>query len=379
MTRCAVDTGVSLHRRYGDGVGSTWVSRVRNYWLVTRVGVALVALSGLVVAPPASSATTLTYLALGDSYASGEGLAPFVGTNADHCDRSVESYPYLVATALGVTTAAPSFRDVACAGAKMSDLFLSVNGDASQASALTRGTDVASLTIGGNDVGFGPLAVSCLQLGALTTLATFHQMLCRDAIARAEQLLGAVRTGVSFATSLRARYHSRFVSTLLATLARLRAQQGTTDPAAGTKTWLVVVNYPVLLPPQRRASTPCQFGFGVTMSAHDASALRAINELLNAEILSTTRLYAQRHRDPGVVAVDVARSLQPLTCTTAVGASDVRSIDPANPSYSLHPLASGQQKMAALVTAALVARGLALSTPTTTSSTSTTTTTTIAP
>lgn len=258
----------------------------------------------------------------------------------------------------------------ACAGATMSDLFRGVRGDASQASALTRGTDVVSLTIGGNDVGFGPLALSCLQFGAITTLVTFHQALCRNVIARAERLLGAVRTGVSFATSLRARFHSRFASSLLTTLARLRAQQGVTDPVSGTPTWFVVANYPVLLPPQRRASTPCQFGFGVTMSARDAGALRAINELLNSEILSATRLYAQRHRDRGVLAVDVARSLQPLSCTTSVGTSDVRSIDPANPSYSLHPFASGQRKMAALVTTALAAHGVV---PTTTTTTSTTT------
>ena len=350
------------------------MTRVRHYWRATRVGVALAILAGVVVAPPASGATTVTYVALGDSYASGEGLAPFVGSNTDHCDRSIESYPYLVANALGVNTVAPTFRDVACAGAKMSNLFLGVDGDPSQASALTRGTDVVSLTIGGNDVGFGPLALSCLQLGAVSTFATFTQALCANAIDRAQRLLGAVRGRASFAASLRVRFPSRFAATLLSTLSRLRAQQGMTDPTLGTATWFVVANYPVLIPPQRSAS-PCQFGFGVTMSARDAAALRAINELLNAEILSTTRLYARRHHDHGVVAVDVARSLQPLTCTTSVGTSDVRSVDPANPSYSLHPFASGQSKMAALVTAALRIHGVKVVTTTTTSTTTSTTTT----
>ncbi len=356
------------------------VSSVRRYWRVTRLGAVLATLIFVAVVPPASGATSLTYVALGDSYASGECLAPFVSANADHCDRSVQSYPYLVAHALGVNAVAPSFRDVACAGAKMSDLFHGVNGDASQASSLTRGTDVASLTIGGNDVGFSSLAVSCLQLGALTTVFIFHQAICSDAIARAERLLGAVRTSASFAPSLRARYHSRFVSMLLTTLARLRSQQGVTSATTDTPTWFVVANYPVLLPPQRSASTPCQFGYGVTMNARDAGALRAVNELLNTEILSATRLYARRHHDRGIVAVNVAPSLQPLSCTTSVGTSDVRSLDPANPSYSLHPFASGQFKMALLVTAALSAHGLALRTWVTPTSTPTpTTSTTSAP
>lgn len=352
---------MTIQRKESLDVTSTRTLRCRSWLVVSLVGLALFA-----VAPRASGTTGVTYVALGDSYASGEGLAPFIGSDTDHCDRSTQSYPYLVAASLGLSTSATSFRDVACAGAKLSDLSLSVNADPTQLSALSAGTDVLSLTIGGNDIGFGPLALSCLNFGPASRIATFRQVLCSNAIDRAERLLGAVRGGPSFASSLRARFHSAFSSELTAMVARLRGRQGTRDAASETSTLFVVTNYPVLLPAQRSASTPCQFGLGVTMSARNAGALRAVNELLNSEILSTTRLYAQRHQDPGVVAVDVARSLKPLSCTLSPGAGDVRSLDPANPSYSLHPLASGQLKMAALISAALRTHGVSLVTTTTT-------------
>ncbi|OGL22556.1 hypothetical protein A2707_04535 [Candidatus Saccharibacteria bacterium RIFCSPHIGHO2_01_FULL_45_15] len=67
----------------------------------------------------------LTYLALGDSFASGEGETDdkyyFAGTNVKHekCHISSRSYPFLLANELGIRN---DTRSVACSGAKMEDI-----------------------------------------------------------------------------------------------------------------------------------------------------------------------------------------------------------------------------------------------------------------
>lgn len=94
-----------------------------------------------------------TYVALGDSYASGEGLAPY--DTSDGCHRSVEeSYPERL------TDYGPRRFDrltsVACSGALTGSVV------ATQTDALDARTRTVTLTVGGNDVGFAPVLVSCL-------------------------------------------------------------------------------------------------------------------------------------------------------------------------------------------------------------------------
>ncbi|KPM50650.1 hypothetical protein ACG83_39245 [Frankia sp. R43] len=96
--------------------------------------------------PPYSSATR--YVAMGDSYSSGLGGS---GVSLD-CGRSPQGYPTLWANAHGITT----FTDVTCAGAVTEDVL------ANQVSGLSAQTDVATITIGGNDVGLGSLVSNCL-------------------------------------------------------------------------------------------------------------------------------------------------------------------------------------------------------------------------
>ena len=140
-------------------------------------------------AAPLSAATALsistpTYVALGDSYASGEGipgarpdqwLSAF-GTpwlSKDGCDRSALSYPMLVAKAEGVTE---NFKFVACSGAVtgspsdassftngVGSLVNGSNGEPSQLQALSStNTTTVSLTIGGDDLGFATLLKDCM-------------------------------------------------------------------------------------------------------------------------------------------------------------------------------------------------------------------------
>ena len=105
------------------------------------------ALSLVLTATPASAA--VNYVALGDSYASGLGAGNYSGGS---CDRSAGAYPRLWANA----NHPASFAFVACSGATTTDV---IN---NQITALSASTTLVSVTIGGNDVGFSNVMVTCV-------------------------------------------------------------------------------------------------------------------------------------------------------------------------------------------------------------------------
>jgi lysophospholipase L1-like esterase len=113
------------------------------------------ALLGLVAATlaasPAQAATTVTYAALGDSYASGVGAGPYDPASGG-CDRSSRSYPALWAAAHSGT----QFTFVACSGATTTDVLNN------QLGALSAATTLVTVTIGGNDAGFVSVVTTCL-------------------------------------------------------------------------------------------------------------------------------------------------------------------------------------------------------------------------
>ncbi|HXT45890.1 MAG TPA: SGNH/GDSL hydrolase family protein [Pseudonocardiaceae bacterium] len=98
--------------------------------------------------PPVPS--TVNYAALGDSYSSGVGTGVYDPASGD-CARSPLSYPPLWAAEHNPA----GFRFVACSGATTGD----VRGD--QITALDPGTDLVTITIGGNDAGFADVLRTC--------------------------------------------------------------------------------------------------------------------------------------------------------------------------------------------------------------------------
>ena len=90
------------------------------------------------------------YVALGDSYSSGLGTGVYDAASGA-CARSPLSYP-----PLWVAEHQPaSFGFVACSGARTADV------SANQIPALQPGTDLVTITIGGNDAGFGVVLRTC--------------------------------------------------------------------------------------------------------------------------------------------------------------------------------------------------------------------------
>jgi lysophospholipase L1-like esterase len=106
-----------------------------------------VSLLTLLAAAPAAAASSVDYVALGDSYSSGVGAPGQTGT----CLRSNNGYPGLWAAAHSPR----SFTNLACSGAVTDDVL------STQVPALSSGADLISITIGGNDAGFAPTVLSC--------------------------------------------------------------------------------------------------------------------------------------------------------------------------------------------------------------------------
>ena len=108
----------------------------------------------LATATPASAASSVHYVALGDSYSSGVGAGSYIASSGS-CDRSPNAYSALWATAHAPAT----YASVACSGATTTTV---IN---SQLSALSASTTLVSMTIGGNDVGFANIMETCALHG----------------------------------------------------------------------------------------------------------------------------------------------------------------------------------------------------------------------
>ncbi|GAB7050138.1 SGNH/GDSL hydrolase family protein [Catenuloplanes indicus] len=105
-------------------------------------------LAAITVGPAAHADAPVDYVALGDSYSSGTGATGATGS----CMRSPNGYPQLWANRHETS----SFAFVACGGATTDDV------RATQVASLSAGTDLVTITIGGNDAGFAAGAISCV-------------------------------------------------------------------------------------------------------------------------------------------------------------------------------------------------------------------------
>src|SRR5688500_4909692 len=109
-------------------------------------------IAGLISAPSAHAAAP-SYVALGDSYASGTGTRSYI-SDGTSCQRSTYAYPSLIAASRGY---ALNFK--ACSGAKIPDV------TNNQLGALTTATNYVTISVGGNDAGFSSVLTECAQPG----------------------------------------------------------------------------------------------------------------------------------------------------------------------------------------------------------------------
>lgn len=137
----------------------------------------------LLAVAPAMAASSVDYVALGDSYSSGVGAPGQTGT----CLRSPNGYPGLWAAA----HAPKSFTNLACSGATTDDVL------STQVPALSSGADLISITIGGNDAGFAPTVLSCevsSDASCAATVAAAENDINQELPAKLDATYAAIRS-----------------------------------------------------------------------------------------------------------------------------------------------------------------------------------------
>jgi lysophospholipase L1-like esterase len=129
---------------------------------VAVVGVVVAALGGFAasVQGPAG-AQAGSYVALGDSFTAGP-LIPTQQPDPVGCFRSDHNYPHVVAASLQIS----AFRDASCSGAKTTNMTSPQNvnpGPANppQFDRLDAGTQLVTIGIGGNDIGYSEILENC--------------------------------------------------------------------------------------------------------------------------------------------------------------------------------------------------------------------------
>ncbi len=154
------------------------------------------------------------YVALGDSYTSGP-VIPVQRIDPIGCERSTNNYPALLARTLQIR----DYTDVSCSGAKTVNMtapqavpLLGVNPP--QFDALRPDTDLVTLTISGNDIGFTELIFTCARLSVTDPLGNpcqraataeggdFYAQRIAEAAPKVAQVLDGIRARSPHATVL---------------------------------------------------------------------------------------------------------------------------------------------------------------------------------
>jgi lysophospholipase L1-like esterase len=149
------------------------------------VSVAVAGLVSGIAAPAANAANTVNYVALGDSYSSGDGAGNYLSASGS-CDRSADAFPELWAAAHPSAT----FASVACSSATTASVI------SSQIRALSAKTTLVSITIGGNDAGFSSVMETCVlsltSSRCLKAVATAETFVADQLPTRLDQVLRAI-------------------------------------------------------------------------------------------------------------------------------------------------------------------------------------------
>ncbi|ONI83631.1 GDSL family lipase [Saccharothrix sp. ALI-22-I] len=253
------------------------------------------------------------YVALGDSYASGPFI-PHQRTDPLGCFRSTRNYASLVAERLGT-----KLTDVTCGGATTVDMTapqdVLFGPNPPQLDALTPDTDLVTVTIGGNDIGFSDIILTCAQDSVLDP----------------------------FGNPCTRRYTAGGTDRLAARIDALAPKvaavlQGIAQRAP--EAHVVVVAYLRILPPSH-GCWPV-----VPISVGDVPYLDATQRKLNG-------MLGARAGAAGATFVDPYPSSLGRDVCQLPGVKWVEGLVPTAPAFPVHPNAAGMRAVADLVVAAV--------------------------
>jgi hypothetical protein len=275
---------------------------LRHVMAASLVAVGALALS--LTAAPTQAATPLDYAALGDSYSAGSGVLPVDLTNL-LCLRSTASYPHVIASRTGA-----HLKDVTCGAAQTKDFAQAqYPGVAPQANALDAGTDLVTLTIGGNDNGtFINAVTTCAAAGVLSG---GRGSPCKD----------------SNGTSFDDRIDASTYPALKAALGSVRAKAPNARVA--------VLGYPWITP---ATADPSCFA-KLPVASGDVPYLRGIQAHLNAVVRRAAE-------ETGSTYVDFSRASYGHDACKPVGTRWIEPLLFGNSVVPDHPNALGERRMA---------------------------------
>jgi lysophospholipase L1-like esterase len=274
------------------------------------------------VAAPTAKSGPKSIVALGDSFASGP-LVPVQYEQPFGCLRSSNNYAHQVARELDL-----ALVDVTCSGASSKHMWETHGvspeqefneygspvgdtghpGNPPQLDALSPTTDIVTLQIGGNDIGFGGLATTCGE-GAIR--GSFEDTGCRQAVA-AEDPFGKIAATAPKIAAVLTEIHDR---------------------APGAKVYVLGYSAIFKIGPTARCEA---MGVG----EEDAQYLRSIQESLNAMIASVAdapdRSYSGTTRYVDVYGPSAGHSACDLPAIRWV-----EPIVPVNAAAPVHPNLGG--------------------------------------
>jgi lysophospholipase L1-like esterase len=126
-------------------MGTLNLRRLRTALLA---GLATLAMALGLAAAPAQAVNKTKYIALGDSYAAGQGAGPYL----DACYRSENAYAELAAASRTIKLV----TNAACSGKTTRDVM------STQLRQLNKSTELVTITAGGNNLGFGDIVTKCV-------------------------------------------------------------------------------------------------------------------------------------------------------------------------------------------------------------------------
>jgi hypothetical protein len=187
-------------------VRSRRLGRARSLAVAIACSILVLAIAATTAA---ATSSPLRYVALGDSYSAASGVLPLDPAAPLQCLRSTRNYPHVIAGDTGA-----QLNDVTCGAADTTHFFSpQYDGVPPQLDAVTRDTQLVTMTIGGNDSGvFINTILSCGAAG-LSTLGQGSP--CKD------------RYGSSFEDTIRGTTYPSLVNALRAVRAKApRAKVG---------------------------------------------------------------------------------------------------------------------------------------------------------
>ncbi|MQY16142.1 Lipase 2 [Streptomyces sp. RB5] len=259
----------------------------------------------LTVPAAAEAAAPLDYVALGDSYSAGSGVLPLDPDASLLCLRTTRNYPHVLAQKTGA-----DLTDVTCGGAETKHFTQSqYPGVPAQLDAVNAGTDLVTLTIGGNDNGTFINAILACGTAGVGTLG--------------------------FGSPCKDQYGSRFTDEITTnTLPRLRESLRAIK-AKAPNARVAILGYPWIMP----ASYDWTCFVKMPIARGDVPYLRSLQAHLNSAV-------QQAAGETGATYVDMSAASEGHDACASSGTRWIEPVLFGTNLVPVHPNASGEAAMA---------------------------------